>query len=108
MNTSEMISELFGGIGDNTGVIIPVFSPEFVKLTPTEEYENRNVFDIHDVKKRINCEYFEIVRIPDSEYILIADEEGLFNNPTVNIIASRLVGMPIVGDVMLCHTSLVA
>lgn len=108
MYTTQMISELFGGIDENVGVIIPVHSPEFVKVAPTKQYEDRNVLDIDDVKKRINCEYFEIVRIPNSDYILVADEEGLFNNPMVNIVASRLVGVPIVGDVMLCHTSLVA
>lgn len=50
--------------------------------------------------------YIEIVRL-DEKTIMVVNEEGLVYNLPYNAKASRLCGIPIVGDVLVCESKMV-
>jgi hypothetical protein len=71
------------------------------------EPEDGRHFTFREVYKLIGCSMIEIVRIEDSENILLVDEEGLLKEGSrVNGMAVAMVGGgTIVGDVLVCRYS---
>ena len=46
--------------------------------------------------------YVQVVKVPYSNNVLLVDEEGLLNKKQINMQASILAQMPIVGDAIIC------
>src|SRR5437879_2637202 len=76
--------------------------------------ENKTNFSLRELYKLISC---TIVKLAHSQvgsrrykgYILIIDEEGKLKNNRINNVASEWYSHPfdqIVGDAILCHTSM--
>jgi len=83
-------------------------SENFKHIKPDRFIDGNWCFDIAKVKRELKINYIEIVYVPDTEYILICDEEALLvNEPTQNFLATILAGFPIYGNVLYCHTSAV-
>jgi hypothetical protein len=80
-----------------------------IKKVKAEKFINgRYCFDMASVKKALDIDMFEIVYVPNTDYILICDEEALLKSDAIyNFTASMIAGQSIVGNVMICHTSMV-
>lgn len=75
-----------------------------VKLTPEKRIESKDFFDIDEVKKTLDIDYFELVYCKN-DLILVCDEEALlFADPILNLTASMIAQRSIYGNVMVCHT----
>lgn len=107
MNTITLQPSVKKIVDSGVGVLItPAGGYDVVNVVPpTVEHEGDMVFGLSGLYNAIGCDSIELVDVPDTEYILVCDEEGLWNNPTLNIEATELAGRPIVGNVLLCHTS---
>jgi len=71
------------------------------------EPEDGEHFTFNEVYRLIGCSMIEIVRIEDSDNILLVDEEGLLKEDMrINGMAVTITGgRQIVGDVLLCKSS---
>jgi hypothetical protein len=103
MNTISLHPSIKQVVDNGSGVLISPLGGFDVTnvVTPVQK-----TFDLQTLYRAIGCDYIEIVDVPETEYILVCDEEGLLkNNATLNYEATELAGRPIVGNVVLCHTS---
>lgn len=64
------------------------------------EPKNGSDFQLEELQKFVGG-YIEIVRLNDSE-LLVVDEEGLLKHRPLNVTASRDAGFMVVGDVLRC------
>lgn len=88
------------------GICFKVDGSDYEYLTPDRYIDGKWCFDMAKVKKALDIDYFEIVCIPDTEFILVCDEEALLKSePIRNNLATILAGIPIYGNVLYCHTS---
>lgn len=63
-------------------------------------------YHLKELYEMLGCTMVEVVHTQIPGLILICDEEGTFvQNPVRNVQASNLVGTPIVGNALVCHTS---
>lgn len=63
-------------------------------------------FMFHEVYRLIGCSMIEIVRVENSESIILVDEEGMLKaNWEVNALASLVAKRTIVGNVLICLSS---
>ena len=77
-----------------------------------KEYKfDGKTYDIQKIKDLCNCDYIELVYLPN-DIIMIVDEEGLLKSKPYNFVASIIYqaayddkSLGIVGDAILCHTS---
>jgi hypothetical protein len=65
---------------------------------------NGRDFTLAEVQKLVGG-YVELVRMPGKEYAL-ANEEGLMIGLPPNYNASQAVGMPLVGNVVVCRSTM--
>ena len=68
------------------------------------EPENGTDFNLQELYKAIECSLIEVVYLRDGR-LMIADEEGLYNQPVLNLIASAMAGTQIVGNVVVCNNN---
>lgn len=65
------------------------------------EPKNGTDFNLQELYEAIGCSLIEVVYLPDGR-LMIADEEGSYNKPVLNFIASAMAGTQIVGNVVVC------
>jgi hypothetical protein len=103
----ELIKQIKNSQFNNTGVCL-MTDGDVKEVKADKVVDGRMCFDIKKVKEALNIDLFEIVNVPSTEFILICDEEGLCKNDWIqNIFASILAKRTIVGNVMVCHTSMI-
>ena len=72
---------------------------EVVKVEPA----NGNIFTLKELQKAVNG-YIQIVPITTGEHadkFMIVDEEGLIKPNQINVVASKIAGQHIVGQVII-------
>lgn len=108
MNTKlELLWELTQPANEKLGVLLQVEKFTGKNIQPKVDEEG-SYFDLEQLYSILECDCISIVNVPNSELILVCDEEGLFKQgATFNLMASTLAETPLVGNVLLCHTSLV-
>ena len=68
--------------------------------------ENGTNFTLDEMYKMLDCTMVQILPAGEEGLIMVADEEGLYKNPpTINQVASKMVGHGIVGHVLVCKDS---
>lgn len=65
------------------------------------EPKNGTDFELHEMYELIGCDIIEFVRV--GEKWLVVDEEGIMNRKPLNSEASKMAGMTILGDALLCN-----
>ena len=79
-------------------------------IEPYNTTKADKTYDFKQLKDEIGCAYGELVYL-SKEVIMVCDEEGLLVEKPVNIYATTLYQLrfgtsnPIVGDVVICHTT---
>lgn len=107
MNTITLQPSIEQVVNNGNGVLITPLGgfDETNVIPPAVPHDDTMVFGLTALYNALGCDSIELVDVPGTEYILVCDEEGLWNNPTLNFYATELAGRPIVGNVLLCHTS---
>jgi hypothetical protein len=108
MNTIDLLWELTTPATNKLGVLLSPDKFLGTEVEPEIDEDGNPFFSLGKLYEVLDVDSIEIVYVPNSELILVCDEEGLFRNePTINKMASVLAEQGIVGKVLLCHTDLI-
>ena len=105
MNTIDLLWELTEPATNKLGVLLRPDKFLGTEVQPELDDEGKPYFTLRKLYEVLDVDSIEIVYIPNSELILVCDEEGLLKaDPLMNRMASLLAEHQIVGNVLLCHT----
>ena len=84
------------------------------KISPAKP-ENGTDYQLDELRRLIGCDFVEIVYVPNTDLILVIDEEGKLNGSLINVGASYVAHAYkaisdddlIHGNAILCNTNLV-
>ena len=109
MNTTiDLLWELTQPASNGVGMLLSLDKFTGTEVEPELDDEGKPYFTLAKLYEVLNVDRIEIVYVPDSELILVCDEEGLLrDSPSLNLMASILAQQQIVGNALLCHTSLI-
>lgn len=108
MNTIDLLWELTTPATEKLGVLLRPEKFMGTEIQPELDEEGNPFFSLGKLYEVLDVDRIEIVYVPNSELILICDEEGLLKaEPLLNRMASLLAEQQIVGNALLCHTDLV-
>ena len=108
MNTIDLLWELTEPATNNLGVLLRPDKFLGTEVQPELDDEGKPYFTLRKLYEVLDVDSIEIVYIPNSELILVCDEEGLLKaDPLMNRMASLLAEQQIVGNALLCHTELI-
>lgn len=99
--TEELTYGLIIGAGKDLGGIVMHDDTDIKKVHPKQPPH----FTLEELQGVVGG-YIEIVRLPHNNFMVV-DEEGNLKGKPLNITASKIVGQPIVGDVIVCGASMV-
>ena len=108
MNTIDLLWELTEPATNKLGVLLRPDKFLGAEVQPELDDEGKPYFTLRKLYEILDVDSIEIVYIPNSELILVCDEEGLLKaDPLMNRMASLLAEQQIVGNALLCHTELI-
>ena len=108
MNTIDLLWELTEPATNKLGVLLRPDKFLGTEVQPEVDEEGKPFFGLSKLYDVLDVDRIEIVYIPNSELILVCDEEGLLKaEPLLNRMASLLAEQHIVGNALLCHTDLI-
>ena len=108
MNTIDLLWELTEPATNKLGVLLHPDKFLGIEIQPEVDEEGQPFFGLSKLYDVLDVDRIEIVYIPNSELILVCDEEGLLKaEPLLNRMASLLAEQQIVGNALLCHTDLI-
>ena len=108
MNTIDLLWELTEPATNKLGVLLRPDKFLGTEVQPELDDEGKPYFTLRKLYEVLDVDSIEIVYIPNSELILVCDEEGLLKaDPLMNRMASLLAEQQIVGNALLCHTKLI-
>ena len=108
MNTIDLLWELTEPATNKLGVLLRPDKFLGTEVQPEIDEEGKPFFGLSKLYDVLDVDRIEIVYIPNSELILVCDEEGLLKaEPLLNRMASLLAEQQIVGNALLCHTDLI-
>ena len=108
MNTIDLLWELTTPATQKLGVLLRPDKFMGTEIQPELDDEGYPYFTLRKLYEVLDVDSIEIVNVPNSELILVCDEEGLLKaEPLLNRMASLLAEQQIVGNALLCHTDLI-
>jgi hypothetical protein len=108
MNTIDLLWELTTPATQKLGVLLRPDKFMGTEIQPELDDEGNPYFTLRKLYEVLDVDSIEIVNVPNSELILVCDEEGLLKaEPLLNRMASLLAEQQIVGNALLCHTDLI-